>query len=99
RHADRVADAVLEQGADADAALDPAILAVAGLGDTHVERVARRRERSRRRARPARGALLEARRQQAVGMDRPLGVARLHGEDDVAVALVLADVEELERAL
>ncbi len=32
-------------------------------------------------------------------MDRHLRIARLHAEDDVAEALVLADVEELERAL
>ena len=57
RDADRVADPVLEQRADPDRALDAAVLAVAGLGDADVERVARRAaaRRSRRAARRAAG--------------------------------------------
>ena len=38
RDADRVAEAVVEQRADADRALDPAVLVVAGLGDAEMER-------------------------------------------------------------
>ena len=89
RHAKRVADAVFEQTADADRALHAAVLGVAGLRDPDVERIAR----------PSRRARLEARREQAIGLDRHLRVARLHAEDDIAKALVFANVEELERAL
>jgi hypothetical protein len=89
RDADRVADAVLEQRADSDRALHPAVDAVARLGDADVERVGR----------PAGRARLEPRGEQPIGLDRDLRVARLHAEDDVEEALVLADVEELERAL
>ena len=71
------------------ALLIAAVLAVARLGDTDVERVAGR----------AGPPLLEPRGEQPIGLDRHLRVARLHAEDDVAVVLVLADVEELERAL
>ena len=39
RNADGVADAVGQQRADADGALDAAILAVAGFGDAEVNRV------------------------------------------------------------
>ena len=89
RDADSVAQPVLKQRADADGALDPPVAPVPGLGDSDVERVA-----------AAVGhAIRQARRQQAIGLDCNLGVARLHAEDDVVKALALAHVEELQRTL
>ena len=63
--------------------------AVARLGHADVKRVGRLAGR----------ALFEARSQQPIGLDGDLGIRRLHAEDDVEIALVLADVEELEGAL
>src|SRR5262249_59582145 len=86
RHANRVAEAVGQERSDADRALDAAVLAVARLGDADVERVV---------ARPAAPcALGERRREQSIRLDRDLRIARLHREDDVVEALVLADVPE-----
>src|SRR5262249_8000510 len=83
------ADAVLEQRADADRALHASVEPVAGLGDADVERIRGHAARAGR----------EPRREQAIRVDRDLRIARLHAEHDVAEALVLAYVEELERAL
>ena len=55
RDADGVADAVGEERADADGALDAAVLAVAGLGDAEVERVIPVGDRARAGARRACG--------------------------------------------
>ena len=88
RDADGVADAVGQQRADADGALDAAVLAVAGLGDAEVERVI-----------PVGPELEQARGEHAVGVDHHLGVARLHGEDEVVVAVLARDAGELDGAL
>ena len=65
----RVADAVIEERANADGALDPAILAVASLRDTEMQRII-----------PVGAFFLQPISQQAVGGDHHLGVARLHRE-------------------
>jgi len=89
RHSDRVANPVFQQRSDSDRALDASVFAIARLGHTHMERVGR----------GAGGARLESSREQTIGLDRDLGIARLHAEHDVAVALGFAHIEELERAL
>ena len=85
---DGVADAVGEQGADADGALDAAVLAVAGLGDAEVDRVV-----------PVRTLGGEAGDEQAVSLDHDLGIGRLHRKHQLVVALLAGDAGELERAL
>ena len=88
RDADGVADAVGQQRADADGALDPAILAVARLGDAEVERVI-----------PVGPELEQPRGEEPVGVDHHLGVARLHRENEIVVAVLAGDARELDRAL
>ena len=86
RHADGVAQAVLQQGTDAGGALDASVLAVAGLGDAEVQRVI-----------PAQ--LHHAVYQQAVGLHHHPGVAGLHAEHDVVEVFIAADAQKLECAL
>ena len=85
--ADGVAQAVGEERADADGALDAAVLAVAGLGDAEVERVI-----------PVGAELEQAGGEQPVGIDHDLGVAGLHGEDEVVVGVLAGDAGELDGA-
>ena len=87
RDADGVADAVGQERADADGALDAAVLAVAGLGDAEVERVV-----------PVGAELEQAGGEHAVGVDHDLGVARFHREDEVVVAVLAGDAGELDGA-
>ena len=91
RDADRVADAIGKEAADADGAFDPAVLAVAGFGDAEMNRVV-----------PATlGAIqfVEARDEQAVGLDHHLRVRRLHRENDVVVVEFAGNAGKFQRAL
>ena len=67
RDADGVADAVVEQRADTDGALDAPVLTVACLGDAEMYRVI-----------PVGSFLGKTVDQQAVGGDHHLRIARLH---------------------
>jgi hypothetical protein len=83
-----VPDAVLQERSDADGALDARVLAVPGFRHPQVEGLA-----------GLRGARGEPRRQQSVGLDGHLGIARLHAEDDVVESLLLAAGQELDGTL
>mmetsp|Transcript_8626 Transcript_8626/g.24210 ORF Transcript_8626/g.24210 Transcript_8626/m.24210 type:complete len:641 (+) Transcript_8626:437-2359(+) len=85
-NADRVAEAVGEEGSDADGRLHPAVLTLPGLRDAEVEGVV-----------PVHPVHLGG--EEAVGLDHDEGVGRLHGEDEVVVVLGAADVGELEGRL
>ena len=88
RNADRVAQAVAQQRADADGALDAAVLTVAGLGDAEVQRVI-----------PVRPQLGQARGQQPVALDHHLRVAGLHRELEIVEVAIARDAGELQSAL
>ena len=77
-----------KQRADADGALDAAVLAVARLGDAEVDRII-----------PIRAGLIKPRDEQPVGVDHHLRVARLHRENEIVVIELAGDAGELERAL
>jgi hypothetical protein len=76
-----------EQRADADGGFDAAVLAIAGFGDAEVDRVV-----------PIRAFGVEAGDEQAVGGDHDLGVAGLHGEDELVVVVIAGDAGEFEGA-
>ena len=84
RDADRVADAVREQRADSDGALDASLQSVARLGDAQMDRV---------------GHPLAIHRvgQQPVGGYHHARVARLHRDDDLIEPFAAADVQKLHR--
>ena len=84
RHADRIADAVGQQGTYADSALDPPLQPVAGLGHPEVDR---------------KGHPLALHRfdQQPVGGHHHARIARLHGDDRLIELPRLADAQELHR--
>ncbi len=86
RDAHGVAQAVVEQGADADGRLDAPILAQAGLGHAQVERVVE-------------AFLVHARHQQPVGLDHDLRIRGLHRQHDVVVVVARGDAQELQRRL
>ena len=85
-YADGVAEAIGEEGADADGRLHPSVLTLSGLGHAQVEGVV-----------PVHPVHLGG--QEAVGLDHDEGVGRLHGEDEVVVVLGAADVGELDGRL
>jgi hypothetical protein len=85
-HTDGVAKSVLQEGADADGALQARVVSVPGFGHPQVKGVVH-------------PLLLHAGHHESVGLDHDLGVGRLHGDDQVAVVVLLADTDELERAL
>lgn len=83
---DGVAEAVGEEGADADGRLHPTVLALPGLGNAEVEGVV-----------PIHPVHLGG--QEAVGLDHDEGVGGLHGKHEVVVVLRAADVGELDGRL
>ncbi len=85
--ADGVADAVGEQRPDADSALDPAILAIAGFSDAKVDRVI-----------PVRTFGGEAGHKQPVGLDHDLRVGCLHRKYQLVVVAVAGDSGKFEGA-
>ena len=85
--ADGVADSIREEGADADGAFDPTVLAVAGFGDTEVDGVV-----------PVRAFLIEPRDEQAVGLDHHFRIRCLHREHEIVIAVVTGDAGEFQRA-
>ena len=84
--ADGVAEAVEEQGADADGGLHASVLALASLGHAQVKRVV-----------PA--ELVHLVREESVRLHHHQRVGRLHGEDKVVVVVLAADAGKLERGL
>lgn len=84
----RVADAVSEQGADADGALDAAIFAIARLGDAEVDRVV-----------PVAAQRIEMSNEQAIGLDHDLGIAGLHREEEIVEIMCPGDAGKLQCAL
>ena len=88
RDADGVADAVRQQRADADGALDPAVLAVAGLGHAEVDWIV-----------PVRALRVEPGDEQAIGLDHHLRVGRLHREDEIVIVIFPRQTGEFQRAL
>ena len=84
--ADGVTQALGQQCPNADGTLDAPVLAFAGLGHTEVERV---------------GHSLPAHPvgEHPVGLHHHLRVAGLHGQHDVVVVLIPADVQEFHGAL
>ena len=87
RDADGVANAIRQERADADRALDPGVFAFTGFGHAEMNRII-----------PIRTFFLQARDEQAIGVDHHLRVARLHREDEGVVIQVARDPGELERA-
>jgi len=88
RNANGVADTVIEEGTDADGALDAAVLAVAGLGDAEMDGVI-----------PIGPQFIESGDEEAVSVDHHLRIAGLHREDECVVIHVAGDAGELEGAL
>ena len=84
RHADRVADAVGQQGADAYGALDAPLQSVSGLRDAQMDRVAH-------------SLGLHRFDQQPVGGHHDARVARLHRDRHLVELLRAADAQELHR--
>ena len=84
--ADGVAQALGQQRPDADGTLDAPVFAFAGLGHAEVERVGH-------------ALLAHAVGEHAVGLHHDLRVAGLHGQHDVVVVLIPADVQEFHGAL
>ena len=84
RHADRVADAVGQQGPDAHGALHTSLDAVSGLGDTQVYRVVH-------------PFGIHRPDQQAVGGDHHAGVRRFHRDDHLIEIPLPADPQKLHR--
>ena len=87
RNADGVAQAVAQQRADADGALDPAVFAFAGFGDAEVDRII-----------PVRAEFIQSRDQQAIALDHHLGIARLHREFEIMEIVLAADAGKFQRA-
>ena len=87
-YADRVAESIAQQGADADGGFDAAILAFAGLGDAEVNRIV-----------PVRTQFIQPRDEQPVALDHHLGIGRLHGELEVVKVVFAADAGKFQRAL
>ena len=84
RDAHRVADALIEQRADADGRFDPPVLSVAGLRHAEMNGVVH-------------PALSHPLSQQAIGLQNDHGVRGLHGENQIAIPVGLADQHELQR--
>ena len=87
RYADRVAQAVVQQCADAHGGFDTTILAQPSLGDTEMQRVR------------IDAFLVHARDQQSIGLNHHLGVGCLHRKHDVVVVVLARDANELQRGL
>lgn len=85
--ADGIADAVGEEGADADDGFDAAVFAIASFGDAEVDGVV-----------PIGAFGIEASDEEAVGLDHDLWVRGLHGEDEVVVVVIASDAGKLEGA-
>ena len=88
RDAQGVADAVGEQRADADGALDAGIFALTGLGHAEVHRVV-----------PVLSGLFQTLDEQAVGLNHDLDVRGLHRKDELVVAEVSRNARKLQSAL
>ena len=88
RNANRVAEAVAEERADADRALNAAIFAFAGFGDTEMDRII-----------PVRAELVQAGDEQSIAFNGDLWVAGLHRKNETVVVVFARDAGELERAL
>ena len=88
RDANRVANAIAEQTADADGALDAPVLAVAGLRNAEVDGIV-----------PVCALTLQFRHQQPVGLDHHLGIRRLHAEEEIVIVQPPRDAGKLQRAL
>ena len=88
RDANGVANAVVEQRANADGGLDAAVFAVAGLGHAEMDRVI-----------PVGAFFIQARDEQSIGLDHHLRVAGLHREDELVIIEFAGDAGELQRAL
>ena len=88
RYADRIADAIGQQAADADCALDSSVIAVSGFGDSKMDRII-----------PVRPFGIEPCDEQAVGFDHDLWVRGLHREDEFVIIEFAGDAGEFEGAL
>ncbi len=87
RNPDGVAQAVAQQRADADGALDAAVLALAGFRHSQMNRII-----------PARPQPVQARDQQAVTFNHHLGIARFHRELEIMKLIGARDAGEFQRA-
>ena len=86
-HPDSVSQTVEQQGADADGALDPAVLPIPCLGHAEMQRIV-----------PVRPLLVQRGDQQSVSLDHHLRVGGLHREDKVVEVQLSGDPGELEGA-
>ena len=82
RDANRVADAVGQQRADADGTLDAAFQTVAGFGYSQMDRIGHR-------------FTVHRFAEEPVGGDHDAGVARLHRDDDLIERFLAADAQKL----
>jgi hypothetical protein len=80
RDADGVAEAVAQQRADAYGAFDAALFAFTGLSDAEVKGVVL-----------VVAEFVQARDKQPVALDHHLGIARLHGEQEVVEGVLAGD--------